>query len=143
MAVTQSSDDNYDIVVDNNDDDTLDALRVKYGTSGTELLSVNESGRLTVTGDFKADNAIMIEQRNTADIVRFADSSGTTVAAVDNDGRWICSGSRGLVLTVVSSKPTDTPATGTTRLVHTTTSGHQYYIAGYLGGDWRLIELPN
>ncbi|MCB9794642.1 MAG: hypothetical protein H6741_18170 [Alphaproteobacteria bacterium] len=143
MAVTQSSSNSYIIVIDNDNLSTEDAFRLKYGSSGTEILSFSESGTLTVTGAFKAENAIMIEQRNTADIVWFDDSSGATVAYVDNDGRWVCNADRGLVLAVASSLPVDSPAPGTTRLVHDTSSGNDYYIAGYIGGVWRLIELPN
>lgn len=142
MAVTACSDDNYVLIIA--DGGGTHSLRVAYGMSSLDLFTLNSEGVMTLTNELKAENTISLEYRGSGSLVEFRTSGNAAVASIDSDGRFTCSGSRGVAVKVETSAPGDTPTAGTIRaLIDTTPHPDEYSLIGYVGGTWKKLSLPN
>ena len=140
MSVTICSSGDYDIYIDYGDNVSAQRLAVVWGSSEDEVWSCSEGSAFEMKGDLKTRGPMQVEvRRNAADtLVDFIDSGGTSKSTIDGEGRWYAPS--GVILTVESSCPTDSPPEGTTRLLSDTTNT-EYALLGYKGGAWRKVAL--
>lgn len=138
MTVTVTSDDSYVIRIDNSGSGGR-ALRVVWGSSGSEVWTLAQSGVLTLTGDLIFKAPAHLNQRVTSGAAfEFADSSGVLVT-LEADGRWVCSDT-GLALDTLGACPSSGAVNGMTHVLHDT-SPTLYAVVGRVDGAWRKVTL--
>lgn len=138
MSVTVCSVDDYVIEIDAAGSGSR-ALRIKWGSSATEVWSMDQNFVVTVTDVVNADGPLELNSRVTSgNALEFQDSASTVRVALDYQGGWIC-GAPGIILKTLSTCPSGGAADGTTYTM--STSAPVYALVGRVSGNWRKVSL--